>query len=172
MKDVINTIIEDYGTRDIHYSIILYGPDASTKVRFKEGDLIGSDYLKRFVSSMPLTDPPSKPSAALQEAKKAFEAPGARRDAVKVLVVMADTKGESTVDEILSAAKPLMKAEVKVLAVAVGPDTDTNELEKVTGNKKNVVVVPVDEDAQSVAEKVMKIVFESGTSSESHWSFL
>ena len=47
MRDVIQVIIEDYGTRDIHYSFIIYGSEASTTYSFTS-EPVDPDYLKNF----------------------------------------------------------------------------------------------------------------------------
>ena len=161
MKDVINTIIKDYGTRDIHYSFIVYGSDASTPYSFTK-ELEDPDDLRRFVDFMPEITPPTSPHVALKEAKKAFEGSGTRANASKVLVVMTDIKGDSTEEEIGAAAGLLKQMNVKVIAVGIGANVDTNELVNVTGDNNNVIIVPIDEDKKSLTTELMKKVLKPG----------
>lgn len=161
MKDVIKEIIEDYGTRDIHYSFILYGSEASTKYSFTT-DPVDPDYLQNFVKFMPVSNPPTSPHVALQEATKAFKGPGVRANATKVLVVMTDMKGDSTEEEIEAAADPLKQMKVKVIVVGIGANVDSNELVNVTGDNDNVITVPVDGDKDSLTRTLMKKVFQPG----------
>ena len=161
MKDVINKIIKDYGTRDIRYCFILYGSDASTKFSFTN-DPVDPDNLQNFVKFMPVSNPPTSPHVALEEATQAFKGPGVRANATKVLVVMTDMKGDSAEEEIQSAAGPLKQMKVKVIAVAIGTSVDTNELVNVTGDNNNVITAPVDADKDSLAIVLMKKVFQPG----------
>ena len=161
MKDVINNIIQDYGTRDIRYCFILYGSDASTKFSFTS-DPVDPGYLQNFVKFMPVSNPPTSPHAALEEATKAFKGPGVRANATKVLVVMTDMKGDSAEEEIEAAADPLKQMKVKVIAVAIGANVDTNELVNVTGDNNNVITAPVNEDKDSLTKALMRKVFQPG----------
>lgn len=161
MRDVIKEIIEDYGTRDIHYSFIIYGSEASTKYSFTT-DPVDPGYLQNFVKFLPVSNPPTSPHVALEEATKAFQGPGVRGNATKVLVVMTDMKGDSTVEEIVSAADPLKQINVKVIVVGIGSKVDNNELVNVTGNNNNVITVPVDGDKDSLTKSLMKKVFQPG----------
>lgn len=161
MKGVINKIIQDYGTRDIRYCFILYGSDASTKFSFTN-DPVDPSWLQNFVKFMPVINPPTSPHAALEEASKAFKGPGVRANATKVLVVMTDMKGDSAEEEIEAAADPLKQMNVKVIAVAIGANADTNEMVNITGDNNNVITAPVDEDQDSLAKALMKKVFQPG----------
>lgn len=161
MRDVIQVIIEDYGTRDIHYSFIIYGSEASTKYSFTS-EPVDPDYLKNFAEFMPVINPPTSPHVALEEATKAFKGAGVRANATKVLVVMTDRKGDSTKEEIDAAADPLKQMKVKVIVVGIGANVDKNELVNVTGDNTNVITVPVDADKDSLTKTLMKKVFKPG----------
>ena len=163
MRDVIKAIIEDYGTRDIHYSFIIYGSDASTKYSFA-AEPEDPDYLQNFVEFMPVINPPTSPHVALEEATKAFKGAGVRANATKVLVVMTDMKGDSTKEEMDAAADPLKQMRVKVIVVGIGANVDDNELVNVTGDNNNVITVPLDADKDSLTKTLMKKVFQPGNS--------
>lgn len=49
---------------------------------------------------------------------------------------------------------------LKVIPVAIGSDADSNELEKVTTNRKNLVTSPKDEDPKSLGRKIMSAVIK------------
>ena len=49
---------------------------------------------------------------------------------------------------------------LKVIPVAIGTDADSNELEKVTTNRKNLVTSPKDEDPKSLGRKIMSAVIK------------
>ena len=162
MRDVINNVIADYGTRDIRYCFILYGSDASTKYSFTS-DRVDPDWLQNFVNFVPLsTNPPSSPHVALEEASKAFQGRGVRPNASKVLVVMTDMKGDSVEKEIEAAAKPLTNMKVKVIAVAIGGAADPDEMVKVTRDNDNVIIASVDADTKSLTKTLMRKVYKPG----------
>ena len=48
----------------------------------------------------------------------------------------------------------------KVIPVAIGTDADSNELEKVTANRKNLVTSPKDEGPKSLGRKIMSAVIK------------
>lgn len=49
---------------------------------------------------------------------------------------------------------------LKVIPVAIGSDANSNELEKVTTNRKNLVTSPKDEDPKSLGRKIMSVVIK------------
>lgn len=49
---------------------------------------------------------------------------------------------------------------LKVIPVAIGSDANSNELEKVTTNRKNLVTSPKDEDPKSLGRKIMSAVIK------------
>lgn len=48
----------------------------------------------------------------------------------------------------------------KVIPVGIGTDANSNELEKVTTNRKNLVTSPKDEDPKSLGRKIMSVVIK------------
>lgn len=121
---------------------------------------------------MPVSNPPTSPHVALEEATKAFKGPGVRANATKVLVVMTDMKGDSAEDEIEAAADPLKQMKVKVIAVAIGANVDTNELVNVTGDNNNVITAPVNEDKDSLTKALMRKVFQPGMKMSLNFSLI
>ena len=161
MKDVINNVIEDYGTRDIRYCLIQFGSDASTKYSFTS-DKVDPKQLQNFVNFMPLRKPPSSPHVALEEASRAFKGPGVRSNASKVLVVMTDMNGDSAEEEIRAAAGPLTEMKVKIIVLAIGGAADADEMVKITGDNDNVITASVDEEPEALTKTLMKKVFQPG----------
>ena len=49
---------------------------------------------------------------------------------------------------------------LKVIPVAIGSDANSNELEKVTTNRKNLVTSPKDEGPKSLGRKIMSAVIK------------
>ena len=161
MKEVINSIIQQYGTKDIHFSFIIYGSEASTKFSFTK-EQVDPDDLRRFVTFMPEITPPTSPHVALEAASEAFKGSGVRANASKVLVLMTDVKGDSSKEEIESTFAPLKEQKVKVISVGIGSDVDTNELVNITGNSNNVITVPIDAGKTPLTKELMEKVLRPG----------
>ena len=161
MKDVIVDVIKEYGTEDIHYCLILYGSDASTKFSFTS-DPVDPKQFQSFVTFMPQIEPPSSPHAALEQASRAFRGRGVRVNASKVLVVMTDTSGDSSEKELEAASVPLKQLEVKIITVALGKTVDEAEIVKISRDKDNVILASLDEDSEELSKILMKEVFKPG----------
>ena len=84
MKDIINWIIDKYGTERLEYSVIIYGGSASTQVTF--GEIFESDAeLIKAVGSMSRISGAPSLGKALDAAKDQFESPLIRLNAAKVI---------------------------------------------------------------------------------------
>lgn len=171
MKDVINNVIEDYGTRDLRYCFIRFGSDASTKFSFTS-DSVDPKGLQNIVNIVPPSEQPSSPHVALQEASRAFSSAGVRPNASKVLVVMTDMNGDSLEKEIEAAAEPLRQMKVKIIVIGIGGAVDPDEMVKVTGSNDNVITALVDEDPDSVTKTLMKKVFQPGRKLQAKYFYL
>ena len=161
MKDVIVDVIEDYGTKDIRYCLILFGADASTKFSFTS-DPVNPRDLETFVNFLPQIKPPSSPHAALEEASRAFRGRGVRVNASKVLVVMTDSNGDSAEQELEAVFKPLKQLNVKVIALGLGTVVEAAEIVKIPRDKDAVILAPLGEDSKDLSKTLMKEVFKPG----------
>jgi hypothetical protein len=154
MKNTINSIINKYGTDAIHYSIIVYGSQATIHRNF--GDRIPDpDSLKRLVSALPLSSGGSSVDKALEKAKQVYEGFGVRPDAEKVLVVITDKDSGLSISELKAAAKPLEKKGIRVIPVAVGSEVDPDKIGAVSTYYK-VIAAPENEDPNKLGNEIMK----------------
>lgn len=48
----------------------------------------------------------------------------------------------------------------QVIPVAIGAETDRNELEKITSNRKNIITSPKSEEPEVLGKKVMKSILK------------
>ena len=92
---------------------------------------------------------------ALSEAKRLFEQASPRPNAKKVLVVIMDKKSIDQPEDIQEALKPLKEDEVKIVPVAIGPDTDVDELKNITSAEGYLVKAENTTDPGKLAEKIM-----------------
>jgi hypothetical protein len=85
IKETIKMIIDQYGTKKIHYAVIVYSNTATTKLNFDEREqLVDDKELKNLIDSIPRGTGPPAVIEAIEEAKKLFESSAARPHAHKV----------------------------------------------------------------------------------------
>lgn len=155
IKDSIRSITERYDTSNIRYALLTFGDTVNVEVNFTS-DMPSAEALREVLEK--LTRPSGEPNleVALQEAKMIFKQSTARAGAKKVLVVIMDDKSASGASEVKEAARPLEDNNIKVVPVAIGPQANLPELEKITTNKKFMASVGTDEDPERVGEEIMR----------------
>ena len=157
-QDAVTSIIDRYGTNDIHYAVILFGNDARTVIDFDS--YTTSEELNEMFSSMRRLKGGPVLDEALKLAGQVFTSPGARSDAHKVLVVITDKKTSSELDDVISEANKLEDMEVAVIPVGIGAETDGKELEELTPDVTDVIaisrVLNPDDLGRKIMEKVLK----------------
>ena len=161
MKDTLQSIILTHGVGNIHYNVISYGAQTSTIVDFQDTFPDEEALIKQLESLSAVGAARPDLDLALAEAKKAFEGPGARQNAKKILVFLVDNKSGSTEEDVLKSAMSLEAAGVKVIPVAIGNQVKREELEKTTPYKKNIIEVPTKENPESLKKKIMNKVRDS-----------
>lgn len=160
MKETLLSIVSTHGMKNIHYTVMTYGSLTRTIVDFQDGFPDEQDLLKKLESLSTVSGTPDL-DLALANAKKAFEASGARPDAKKVLVYLVDNKSGSTEQDVLKSAMALEEDGVKVIPVGIGSKVNRQELEKTTPLEKNIIEVPIKENPEKLSKKIMKKVRES-----------
>ena len=134
-KQAAKIMIDNEKDKDILYSTIVYGRDASLKSKFN--DLPDKGKVKEFIDTLAWTDDGKKLDHALVETDKVFKEHG-RPKARKITVVFVTGKADATTNELKKAAKKLNDNEVKIIVVKLGTDPDDARLEAITP-KKNIV---------------------------------
>lgn len=160
MKDTLQSIVARHGAMNIHYTVISYGAQTRTIVNFQDTFPNEDHLIEKLESLSSVTGTPDL-DLALEDAKKAFEGPGARSQARKILVFLVDSKSGSTDEDILKSAMSLEEVGVQVIAVAIGDKVEREELEKTTPYKKNVMEVSNKEDPESLAKNITNKIRES-----------
>ena len=134
-KETAKVMIDNEKEKDILYSTIVYGKDASLKSKFK--DMPDKNKVKDFIDTLAWKDEGDKLDHALTEADKVFKDHG-RPKARKITVVFVTGKADATTNELKKAAKKLNDNGVKIVVVKLGTDPDDKQLEVITP-KKNIV---------------------------------
>lgn len=152
MKNAIKSIIDEYEIDRVRYGLIVFGDSASIKVNFQDSFTV--EELKQFIG---LTRAPRRGAAldkALEEAKKMFKAPGVRPYARKVLVVMTDKASGRGPSDIREASRQLKGDNVAVVAVAIGEESDPEEL-KIIEPSGPSIETDKDADPEDLGKEIM-----------------
>lgn len=155
-KEAAKVMIDNENEKDILYSTIVYGEDASLKSIFN--DTLEKAKVKEFIDTLAWKDEGKKLDHALVEADKVFKKHG-RPKARKITVVFVTGRADATTNELKKAAKKLHDNQVKIIVVKLGTDPDDKQLEVVTA-KKNIVKkkrpIKPKELAELIEEQVKK----------------
>lgn len=157
MKDVIDEVVDVYGSERMHYSLIVFGSVPDVKIQFN--DVFPSDErLKTYIKSIDKATG-SALDETLKKVKEIFEIyarPGVRR----VLVVITDKKSDSDEDDLRGKALLLEEAKIKVIPVGLGDEVDNTELEVLTPRKDDVIKKPPDTPTKDLTKAIMMEVLE------------
>lgn len=161
MKDAVKSIISTYNPDKIRYSVIIFGDSVAPVLPFSKDP---QDVQKLIKDIEKLPQPSGLPDfkKLLEEARRVFEKDSGRPKANKVLIVVTDAKSPSTTDDIKEATRPLEEDGITVIAVAVGDEGSSKQLEKMTPVKQTPLAVDKDEDPDDTGDKIMNTILEGG----------
>ena len=161
IQEAVISIIADYKEYDqIRYSILPFGTNPGIVTAFGE-EVDNLDKLIENIRS--ISRPPGQLDVlkALEGAEKLFDAAPPRPRAKKFLVIFVGSKSRNELEMLTKAAKPLEAKNIKVIAVAVGKESDPSELIKVVPNKGNLIEGEKSyEDPKKLGDEVMVIVLK------------
>lgn len=153
MKEVIYSIIDNYGSSKIHYGFVVFGSGSTISNAFdnkQPNDL----QLKSIITNTQRAGGPVQLDNLLTKVKGMYNS-HSHSKAKKVLVVMLDNKAITSPSDIKSSANELMDKNVKVVLVAIGNDADPKQLEKATDDEGNVIKDKDIADPEGLGQKIM-----------------
>lgn len=154
MKDTMNVLVDNYGTKDARYSLITSGSEATTIIDFAD-DYKNTQGFKNAVARVQRPEGTPDLKKALDLAQVAFEKAPSRPGAKKVLVVFIDQRSVNYPQVLTTSGERLHKAGVVVVPVAVGSLADVGELTRLAPSKGVVIEVKSEEDADAIAQKIV-----------------
>ena len=154
MKDIIKSIANEFGTDKIHYGLITFDTDASIEIPFSS-NIDSSETLKSRIDVIPMETGGPAMDKALEAAKTLFGDDGVRYDSQKVLVLMVDNKFSGDEEAAIKTAMELKESGVIIIAVAVGVETDPNDLKNISSTPGNVVNTSTTEKPDEVGKKII-----------------
>lgn len=159
LKKTLEIIIDKYGTNKIKYAVLSFAAVPTAELVFQD-ESPSTDSLKQAIKRIVRPRGEGNLKRLLNEAKRLFGSRFVRPMAKKVLVVAMDKKSTNEMQELKSEATGLNKMGIKIVAVALGKDSDYNELESITSNRGYVIKSPKDHTADRLASKVMGSVLK------------
>ncbi|KAK3733125.1 hypothetical protein QZH41_003235 [Actinostola sp. cb2023] len=161
MKRTIKMIIDQYGTKKLHYAVIVYADTATTKLNFGEREQLPSDEaLKQLIDSVPRGTGQPAVVKAFDEAEKLFESSAARPQALKVLVVMHDKRSTSALNDVKDNSRDLEDGGIEVIPVGIGNEVDPTEISGMTSHSDNIIKTKKPIDPGMLAEEIIKRAFK------------
>lgn len=159
ITDSLKKIVKKFNPEKLRYSVITFGDEATPEVSFTE-DPQDLKKLVKALDKLPQSSGDPDFKKLLDEAKKVFDDDSGRAKSNRVLVVITDSKSPTTLSEINDAVNPLKKDGITVVAVRIGEEADSRQLEKMTGDKTNVLNLTKERDPEEIGNEVMKAVKE------------
>ena len=83
-----------------------------------------------------------------------------RPDAKNVLVVIADKKSDSRVEDLKKEAMKMRPNDIKVIAVALGDESDKDELDILTPDQGHLIEANSTDGAKKTAQEIMNKALE------------
>ena len=88
-----------------------------------------------------------------------FDTAPARPEAKQVLAVIMDQTSINDLKDLKKAARVLEDDEIQIVPVGVGQNVEEKELESVTGNKQNIIIVDKNSNPSDTGKEIVdKIV--------------
>lgn len=159
MKSVILSIVDHYGTSRVRYGMVVYGDQAKTNIGFQQVFPKDED-LKRYLATIAPASGGSSLEKGLEEGKELFRSRGTRPNARKVLVVFTDRKSTGDEQKAKDVARELKDQGIKVIAVALGSESDQTELKDITTDGRHVIPAKKTDDSGELANEVMTLAFQ------------
>ena len=105
----------------------------------------------------------------LKEASRLFNAAAKTRpNAKNVLVIIADKKSDSGGEDLKRESLALKKQDIKVVVVAFGEESDTDELDILLPEQGEVIVVNSADGAKKTSNEIMKNALEGKNCKVNH----
>ena len=159
MKSVINSIIAQYSISRIKYGVVVYGNDAKTVIDFQQV-FPNEDDLKLYLSTAIPATGGSSLERGLAKGEQLFASGGTRPNARKVLVVFTDKKSTGNEQMAQAEVKQLRDQGIKVIAIALGSESDVAELKDVATDGRHVILAKKTDDSDELAGEVMELAFK------------
>ena len=157
MRNTIKSIIQQYGTDRVHYSVIIFGSIATTHFDFSNAPP-DQDDLIRLVGRLPKAVGRPDLVKALEDAKRVYELQEVRPNARRVLVVIMDNSSVSNEIDLEKAVHALVNNSVFAIGVGIGSRINPKDLEIITREIRHIIKVGINKSPNELAKEIMEII--------------
>lgn len=144
--------------------LILYSNFATVSAEL--GDKSTLELFNNLVDGLPHKRGKTRIDRALELAFSLFHTTGAIRRTVPKILILLASENQTLVPKVLNlkdAANPLHEANIRVLAVGMGPGFEETDLRAVTRTAKDVFLAPSFEDLLSLSSSISKVTCEAAS---------
>ena len=158
MKNVVKYVIDTHGISRMRYGVILFADSSITYIPLSQ-TFPDKSALTTLFDSYPRPQGEPDLRKALIEAKEMFDKAPAPPEAKQVLAVIMDQTSINDLNDVKKAAHVLEDDEIQIVPVGVGQNVEEEELESITGNKQNLIIVDKDSNPSDTGKEIVdKIV--------------
>lgn len=158
MKKVVKDVVNTHGISSMRYGVVLFADFSITYIPLSQ-TFPNKSALTTLFDSFPRPQGEPDLRKALIEAKEMFDKAPARPEAKQVLAVIMDQTSINDLNDVKKAARVLEDDEIQIVPVGVGQNVEEKELESITGNKQNVIIVDKDSNPSDTGKEIVdKIV--------------
>lgn len=165
MKDTMKKIINKYGIKTIHYSVVNYGSSSGVIEKSYTNFLTYSttssfsNYIGT-ISPRPDTGAPSL-NNAISKSKDSFNDPKVRPSADKTIVIMIDDDSTENMATLRTLADSIEKTGARIIPVGIGNEVTRKQLMSITTNNYDVIHVKDSITNPVLQETIMNNVYTS-----------
>lgn len=163
MKDTMKNIINKYGIKTIHYSVVNYGSSSGVIEKSYTNFLTYSttssfsNYIGT-ISPRPDTGAPSL-NNAISKSKDSFNDPKVRPSADKTIVIMIDVDSTENMATLRTLADSIEKTGARIIPVGIGNEVTRKQLMSITTNNYDVIHVEDTITNPALQETIMNNVY-------------
>ena len=160
MRTTINEIVSKYDIFRIHYSVIVFGFVATTRIDFST-NIPDKETLIRRVARLEKEPGPVNLVLALEDAKRVYRLQEVRPDARRFLVVIMDNQSVDNVDAVNTAVTDLDSQDVVIIGVNIGNSTNPNDFKTITKDPRHIITAGVNKSPVELAKEIIDAIFIS-----------
>ena len=166
MKNTMKSIIDKYGIKTIHYSVVNYGadPTSNTVIKYSYTNFITYSSTSAFSGAVDsLTPRPGsggmKVDEAIRKSSQSFQDPKVRQYADKHVVLLVDKDSTESLSSLKSIANSLETNGIRIIPVGFGKEVTNKQLATITTNYYDVIHVDYNIARTPLQEQIMDKVY-------------
>ena len=166
MKNTMKDIINKYGIRTVHYSVVNYGSSSGVIEKSYTDFLLTYNTTSSFSSYIDTISPrpdggtPSLTNA-LTKSRDSFNDPKVRPSADKILAIMIDDDSAENMASLRTLTDSVEQAGARIIVVGIGKEVTRKQLMTITTNNYDIIHVEDSVTNPALQETIMNKVYRS-----------